>query len=75
MVALQSNTKVIQYSLSATAFCRVAGIETVASETKMLGVGVRAESGEHFTVDGTLIEVWASLKSFQRKDLAEDESS
>ena len=24
-------------------------------------------SGEHFTVDGTLIEAWASLKSFQRK--------
>jgi transposase len=25
-------------------------------------------SDEHFTVDGTLIEAWASLKSFQRKD-------
>src|SRR6267142_2508861 len=25
-------------------------------------------SAEHFTVDGTLIEAWASLKSFQRKD-------
>ena len=25
-------------------------------------------SGEHFTVDGTLIEAWAGLKSFQRKD-------
>ena len=25
-------------------------------------------SSEHFTVDGTLIEAWASLKSFQRKD-------
>src|SRR5207244_9281970 len=24
-------------------------------------------SGEHFTVDGTLIEAWASHKSFQRK--------
>src|SRR6266446_4352561 len=24
-------------------------------------------SGEHFTVDGTLIEAWASLKSFRRK--------
>jgi hypothetical protein len=23
---------------------------------------------EHFTVDGTLIEAWASQKSFQRKD-------
>ena len=25
-------------------------------------------SGEHFTVDGTLIQAWASLKSFRRKD-------
>ena len=25
-------------------------------------------SGEHFTVDGTLLEAWASVKSFQRKD-------
>lgn len=25
-------------------------------------------SSEHFTVDGTLIEAWASLKSFRRKD-------
>jgi transposase len=27
-------------------------------------------SDEHFSVDGTLIEAWASLKSFQRKDAA-----
>lgn len=27
-------------------------------------------SDEHFSVDGTLIEAWASLKSFQRKDSA-----
>jgi hypothetical protein len=25
-------------------------------------------SDEHFTVDGTLVEGWASLKSFQPKD-------
>jgi hypothetical protein len=25
-------------------------------------------SDEHFTVDGTLLEAWASLESFQRKD-------
>jgi hypothetical protein len=25
-------------------------------------------SDEHFTVDGTLLEAWASLKSFQRMD-------
>ena len=29
-------------------------------------------SDEHFTVDGTLIEAWASLKSFQPKDQAAD---
>ncbi len=30
-------------------------------------------SDEHFTADGTLIESWASLKSFVRKDGADDE--
>jgi transposase len=29
-------------------------------------------SNEHFTADGTLIEAWASLKSFVRKDGADD---
>jgi transposase len=29
-------------------------------------------SDEHFTVDGTLIEAWASLKSFQPKDQKKD---
>ncbi|MBZ5678406.1 MAG: IS5 family transposase [Acidobacteriia bacterium] len=29
-------------------------------------------SDEHFTVDGTLIEAWASQKSFRRKDGSED---
>jgi transposase len=29
-------------------------------------------SNEHFTVDGTLIEAWASQKSFQRKDRKTD---
>jgi transposase len=29
-------------------------------------------SDEHFTVDGTLIEAWASQKSFQRKDGSRD---
>jgi transposase len=28
-------------------------------------------SDEHFTVDGTLLEAWASLKSFRRKDKKE----
>ena len=31
----------------------------------------RLMSDEHFTVDGTLIEAWASLKSFKRKDRSE----
>jgi transposase len=31
----------------------------------------RLLSAEHFTLDGTLIEAWASLKSFQRRDGAE----
>jgi transposase len=32
-------------------------------------------SDEHFTVDGTLIEAWASQKSFQKKDGGDDEPS
>ena len=31
-------------------------------------------SDEHFTVDGTLIEAWASQKSFQKKDGGDDET-
>ena len=31
-------------------------------------------SDEHFTVDGTLIEPWASHKSFQRKDSGPDDA-
>src|SRR5579872_2494916 len=30
-------------------------------------------SDEHFTVDGTLIEAWASMKSFKRKDAPPDD--
>jgi transposase len=33
----------------------------------------RYMSDEHFTVDGTLIEAWASQKSFQRKDGGPDD--
>ena len=32
-------------------------------------------SDEHFTVDGTLIEAWASQKSFQKKDGGEGDGS
>jgi transposase len=31
-------------------------------------------SDEHFTVDGTLIEAWASMKSFQAKDKKKDKA-
>lgn len=31
-------------------------------------------SAEHFTVDGTLIEAWASLKSFKKKDGSDDDA-
>jgi transposase len=44
----------------------------VAKEFLALVVGQAREKGwtsdEHFTVDGTLLEAWASLKSFQSKD-------
>jgi transposase len=43
----------------ATAF-----LERVVAQAEQRGL----LSGEHFTVDGTLIEAWASLKSFTRKD-------
>lgn len=35
----------------------------------------RLMSDEHFSVDGTLIEAWASMKSFQRKDGPKDPPS
>ena len=38
--------------------------DEVLAEATQLGL----LSDEHFTVDGTLIEAWAGLKSFQRKD-------
>lgn len=39
------------------------GVVTQAKAARLL-------SAEHFTVDGTLIEAWASLKSFRRRDEA-----
>ena len=32
-------------------------------------------SDEHFSVDGTLIDAWASMKSFRSKDRPDDDSS
>src|SRR5579872_2281750 len=51
--------------------------ETVAREF-FAAVLERAEgqlSKEHFTVDGTLIEAWASQKSFQRRDGGGDDET
>lgn len=38
--------------------------EQVLAQARQAGL----TSDEHFTVDGTLVEAWASLKSFKRKD-------
>jgi transposase len=35
----------------------------------------RLLSSDHFSVDGTLIEAWASIKSFRRKDGGDDDHS
>ena len=40
---------------------------------KMLADWKRLTSDEHFSVDGTLIEAWASHKSFRRSDGGDDE--
>ena len=44
----------------------IAGLffEAVVEEARVAGL----LSDEHFSVDGTLIEAWASQKSFQKKD-------
>jgi transposase len=38
--------------------------EAIVQQAKRAGL----LSAEHFTVDGTLVEAWASMKSFRRKD-------
>jgi len=40
--------------------------QSLFSQVKRSAAGLMSD--EHFTVDGTLIEAWASHKSFQRKD-------
>ena len=44
----------------------IAGLffQAVVEEARVAGL----LSDEHFSVDGTLVEAWASQKSFQRKD-------
>jgi len=41
------------------------------AEILELAAAAKLTSDEHFSVDGTLIEAWASQKSFQRKDGAD----
>lgn len=50
--------------------------ETVARAffAEVLQQAQRHLSKEHFTVDGTMIEAWASQKSFQRKDGGDDDT-
>jgi transposase len=44
--------------------------EQVLAEARERGL----TSDEHFTVDGTLVEAWAGLKSFKRKDGSDDQT-
>ena len=43
--------------------------DRVLAQARELGL----TSDEHFTVDGTLVEAWAGLKSFKRKDATDHE--
>ncbi|MCC6808075.1 MAG: IS5 family transposase [Deltaproteobacteria bacterium] len=43
--------------------------ETIVVQARKAGL----MSDDHFTVDGTLIEAWASLKSFKKKDGGDDQ--
>jgi transposase len=45
--------------------------DRVLSQAKAAGL----TSDEHFSVDGTLIDAWASQKSFRRKDGSDDDNS
>jgi transposase len=45
-------------------------LEQVVAQAKVAGL----VSDEHFTVDGTLVQAWASQKSFKRKDGSDDDS-
>jgi len=44
--------------------------QAVVEEARVMGL----LSDEHFSVDGTLVEAWASQKSFQRKDDVDSET-
>src|SRR5918993_3004755 len=55
-VFTKNRDRLLNQELARTFFCHV-----IAQAQDLM-------SDEHFTVDGTLIEAWASQKSFQRKD-------
>lgn len=55
-VFTKNRDRLLQHAVAQSVFQRV-----VAHATDLM-------SDEHFTVDGTLLEAWASQKSFQRKD-------
>ena len=55
-VFTKNRDRLLEHAVAHTFFQRV-----VARATDLM-------SDEHFTVDGTLLEAWASQKSFQRKD-------
>jgi transposase len=59
-VFTKNRDRLLAHAVAHTFFQRV-----VARATDLM-------SDEHFTVDGTLIEAWASQKSFQRKDGSTD---
>ena len=56
----RNRERLIEHDVAKAFFC-----EIVEQARK-----ARLMSDEHFTVDGTLIEAWASLKSFKKKDRA-----
>lgn len=45
--------------------------DEVVAEARSMGM----VSGDHFSVDGTLVEAWASVKSFRRKDDDSDDNN
>ena len=54
----QNGERLLKHDVAAEFFAAV--VEASASAAGLM-------SSEHFTVDGTLIEAWASLKSFRPK--------
>jgi transposase len=54
----QNRERLLDHDVAGQFFCRV------RAEARALGL----MSDEHFSVDGSLIDAWASLKSFRRKD-------